>query len=324
LREGKFVYELVILGFLREERVVRVTTVNVHHLELFYYVAKYEGITAAVRKMPYGIQQPAVSGQILQLEDELGVKLFNRRPFALTEAGEILYDYAYPFFSKLPEIGERVRREEGSHLRIAASASVLGNHLPEVLEQLKLDHSELQLTLWEVEPSDVHSQLTGQQADIAVTVMHDRMSDGLRAEELLSVPLCLLVPSSCKVKKFEDLLEDNPYGEGKVGRIPLVGLPTNEALCQIFNDGLNKHGVDWQSSMQVNSLDVMQKYVARGFGAGVSVMIPGVEPAEGCDVIELKNFEPLVIGAIYQGSLKPLAAAFLEKAKSLASQLVGK
>ena len=30
--------------------------VNIHHLELFYYVAKYEGITAAVRKMPYGIQ----------------------------------------------------------------------------------------------------------------------------------------------------------------------------------------------------------------------------------------------------------------------------
>ena len=53
---------------------------NVHHLELFYYVAKYEGITAAVRKMPYGIQQPAVSGQVLQLEDELGVKLFQSSP----------------------------------------------------------------------------------------------------------------------------------------------------------------------------------------------------------------------------------------------------
>ena len=46
---------------------------NIHHLELFYFVAKFEGITAAVRKMPYGIQQPAVSGQILQLEEKLGV-----------------------------------------------------------------------------------------------------------------------------------------------------------------------------------------------------------------------------------------------------------
>jgi len=59
---------------------------NVHHLELFYYVAKHGGISEAVRNIPYGIQQPAVSGQIIQLEEYLGVTLFQRRPFVLTAA----------------------------------------------------------------------------------------------------------------------------------------------------------------------------------------------------------------------------------------------
>src|ERR1700677_3058512 len=59
---------------------------NVHHLELFYYVAKHGGISEAVRKMPYGIQQSAISSQILQLEETLGLKLFQRRPFNLTPA----------------------------------------------------------------------------------------------------------------------------------------------------------------------------------------------------------------------------------------------
>jgi len=61
---------------------------NVHHLELFYYVAKHGGISAAVRAIPYGIQQPAVSGQMGKLEQELDVKLFERSPFRLTPAGE--------------------------------------------------------------------------------------------------------------------------------------------------------------------------------------------------------------------------------------------
>lgn len=61
---------------------------NVHHLELFYYVAKHGGIMPAVRNIPYGIQQPAVSAQVAQLEEFLGVTLFQRRPFALTPAGE--------------------------------------------------------------------------------------------------------------------------------------------------------------------------------------------------------------------------------------------
>ena len=36
---------------------------NIHHLELFYFVVKHGGIAGAVRNIPYGIQQPAVSGQ---------------------------------------------------------------------------------------------------------------------------------------------------------------------------------------------------------------------------------------------------------------------
>ena len=139
---------------------------NIHHLELFYYVAKFEGITAAVRKMPYGIQQPAVSGQLLQLEEKLGVKSFNRRPFALTPAGEELYDYCYPFFSRLRDVEERLRGEESQHLRLAASASTLRNHLPDVLEDLKKEEPNLRLSLKEVDPSDVHHLLTSQQVDI--------------------------------------------------------------------------------------------------------------------------------------------------------------
>ena len=50
-------------------------TMNIHHLELFYYVARHGGITEAVRNIPYGIQQPAVSGQVAQLEEYLGVTL---------------------------------------------------------------------------------------------------------------------------------------------------------------------------------------------------------------------------------------------------------
>ena len=77
---------------------------NVHHLELFYYVARHGGITEAVRNIPYGIQQPAVSGQVAQLEEYLGVTLFQRRPFALTPPGEKLFRFIQPFFSNLDAV----------------------------------------------------------------------------------------------------------------------------------------------------------------------------------------------------------------------------
>jgi DNA-binding transcriptional LysR family regulator len=294
---------------------------NVHHLELFYYVAKYEGITAAVRKMPYGIQQPAVSGQILQLEKDLGVKLFNRRPFALTPEGERLYDFAYPFFSRLDEVEEQLKGEQSRHLRIAASASVLRNHLPDLLGELREEMPGMKLTLLEAEPTDVHGLITNQKVDIAVTVLHGRLAEGLRHAELLRVPLAMHVPTVVKGKNFQSLLEDDDWKKGKVGRVPLLGLPPHELLSKMFQEELDARNVDWPVTVEVSSLDTVKEYVARGFGVGVGVSVPGEKKQSGVRTLVLDDFQPMVVGALWQGQLKPVAAVFLERAKKRAAEL---
>src|SRR2546430_2914550 len=103
---------------------------NIHHLELFYYVARHGGITEAVRNIPYGIQQPAVSGQVAQLEEDLGTTLFQRRPFALTAEGEKLYKFIAPFFSNLNSITLELQNGKTQRIRVGASTTVLRDHLP--------------------------------------------------------------------------------------------------------------------------------------------------------------------------------------------------
>ena len=127
---------------------------NLHHLELFYHVAKAGGITAAVKSMPYGIQQPAVSGQIGQLEKDLGIRLFQRRPFQLTPAGRELYEFATPFFGGLAGVTERLAGKAGRHLRLAAPATVIRDHLPLVLEAVKKDISRVGADFARCGPAD--------------------------------------------------------------------------------------------------------------------------------------------------------------------------
>ncbi|MFK7911331.1 MAG: LysR family transcriptional regulator [Akkermansiaceae bacterium] len=292
---------------------------NVHHLELFYYVAKYEGITAAVRKMPYGIQQPAVSGQLLQLEKYLGVKLFNRRPFSLTDAGDMLYDHVYPFFSRMDDVESRLKGEESKHLRIAASASVLRHHLPELLAELREDIPGLRLTLKDAEPSDVQNVLVKQQADLAVSVIHSQLSDGLKSVSLLKIPLGILLPSRHKARCLDDLIEKSDTGW--CSRIPLVGLPANEEASLLFQKEIESRDLHWPVAVEVDSLEGIQHFVRCGFGAGIAVLIPGGDIPKGTKVIELDGFPPLHVGVIYQGNLKPLAQQFLDSAVVKAASL---
>jgi len=299
---------------------------NVHHLELFYYVAKFEGITAAVRKMPYGIQQPALSGQLLQFEKDLGVKLFHRRPFSLTPEGEKLYDFAYPFFSRVAEVEEALMSGEQKHLRIAASASVMRNHLPEVLEKLRDQEEDtdggLRISLKEIESqAEIMKAVENQEADLAVMFLSGKLSRGLKSIKLLELEQTLLVPRDWKVKKLEDLLKPDEWNKGKVGARPLLSLPPSEVLRKSFETDLAKRKIVWEPRMEVNSVDIIRDYANRGFGVGVSVKIPGVE-TENLEALDLKGFSPLEVHAVTLGAPKMIVLKFLKVAEEYLSLIV--
>src|SRR5207253_8517454 len=122
---------------------------NIHHLELFYYVARHGGIAEAVRNIPYGIQQPAVSGQVAQLEQYLGVTLFQRRPFALTPPGEKLYQFIEPFFSKVDTVASELQGGKVRKIRIGASTIVLRDDLPQLFQNVRKKFPNLKITLRE-------------------------------------------------------------------------------------------------------------------------------------------------------------------------------
>lgn len=292
---------------------------NVHHLELFYYVAKYEGITEAVRKMPYGIQQPAVSGQILQLEKYLEVKLFHRRPFKLTPAGEELYDFIHPFFSRLDQITERLRGEESHHLRLAASAAALTHHLPFVLQALRGEFPDLRLTLRELSNPDLEAALRKQESDVAVAVLHPKTGPGIKSIKLIDLPIALAVPGNSPIKQFRDITKGN---NGKLVMSDLISLPKSEPVAKLFQKGLTARDLRWEPSMEVSELGIILNYVAKGFGSGVAVDIPGADWPAGVRKVKLPSeFPPLSIGILHTGDLKNVAKRFIALAKDQAGVL---
>ncbi|MCG8600417.1 MAG: LysR family transcriptional regulator [Verrucomicrobiales bacterium] len=293
---------------------------NVHHLELFYFVAKFEGITEAVRNMPYGIQQPAVSGQISKLEGFLGVKLFQRRPFALTPAGEELYDFIYPFFSRLDQMTERLRGEESHHLRLAASAAALTHHLPEVLQALRSEFPALRLTLRELRNPEIETALRKMEADVAVAILHRKSTPGLKSVKLIDIPLAIAAPECSPIEKFRELTTGASGGQIQH---PLITLPRIEPASQLFQQGLNQRNLRWEPSMEVSELGLIQNYVAKGFGFGIAVDIPGAAWPEGVKKIRLpKDFPPLTIGALHTGDLKAVAKRFIDLAGDQANKLL--
>jgi DNA-binding transcriptional LysR family regulator len=288
---------------------------NVHHLELFYYVARHGGIMPAVRNIPYGIQQPAVSSQIAQLEEFLGATLFHRRPFALTPEGETLFEFIRPFFSNLEKVADELQGGQTRHIRIGASTIVLREHLPELFRDARKKFPGLKLSLREGYPAQFEEWLQKDEIDLAVTLIEKKTAPGIHSLALLELPLVLLVEKNSGIQSAEELWRRDKIDE------PLICLPQDETVCRNFQQKLNTLGVDWFPGIEVSSLELIETYVANGLGIGVSVAIPKKPlPAKVC-ALPLKGFPPVVIGTLWRGRKTPLLETFLNMVKSRAQRL---
>lgn len=284
---------------------------NIHHLELFYYVARFRGIAEAVRNIPYGIQQPAVSGQILQLEEYLGLTLFHRRPFALSSAGEELYQFIKPFFENISAVEARLRGTS-HHILIGASEIILRDHLPPVLQIVRGKFPNLKVTLRSGYQPELESWLQQRELDLAVTLLEAKAPSGIQTLPLLQLPLVLLVPKSSKLRSAEELWKRDRIAE------PLICLPASDAICKNFQQGLFRLGVAWFPGIEVSSFDLIEAYVANGYGVGLSVAVPKGKLSSKVRALPLTEFPAVTLGALWQGKTSPVTQAFLDAMKARA------
>jgi DNA-binding transcriptional LysR family regulator len=292
--------------------------VNVHHLELFYYVARFGGISEAVRNIPYGIQQPAVSSQIIQLEEFLGVTLFQRRPFELTPAGDELYKFASPFFGNLERVTEKLQGGTAHSIRVGASEVILRDHLPELVQRVRKKFPKLKMVLREGYQPQLEQWLDRQEIDLAFTILSQKGTGGAKTQKLLELPLVLLVEKNSKLQSPDELWQRDKIEE------PLISLPANELICKVFQQELSRRGVDWFPSIEVSSVNLVETYVARGYGIGLSLALPQAKPNPGLRQLLLNDFPTVTIGAAWTGKPSPLTTAFVEAAQQHVKQLSAK
>ncbi len=289
---------------------------NIHHLELFYYVARHGGITEAVRNIPYGIQQPAVSSQVAQLEEYLGVTLFQRRPFALTAAGTKLFQFIDPFFTRIESVTADLQGGKTRQIRIGASTIVLRDHLPDLFQKLTKRFPHLKIALRDGYPAQFEGLLQKEELDLAITTIEKKPPLGLHSKILVELPVVLLVKKTSPLTHAEQLWKRDKIDE------PLICLPAAEAISKNFQQGLARLGVDWFPSIEVSSIDLIETYVNGGFGIGVSVTVPKKALSATLRAIPLPDFSPVLLGALWRGKASALVEAFLNEIQARARLLV--
>ena len=138
---------------------------------LRYFVVAAEELNFSRAAGRLRIAQPPLSAQIKQLENELGVLLFDRtgRGVRLTDAGYVLLEEARRIFIQLEQTArmvERVGSGQVGRLSLGFVPSATNEVLPPVLYEFQKSFPEVELFLHEMMPDQVVQRLHGKQIDV--------------------------------------------------------------------------------------------------------------------------------------------------------------
>jgi DNA-binding transcriptional LysR family regulator len=170
---------------------------DLRQLRYFVTVAGERNFTRAAEKLH--IAQPPLSRQIQQLEEELGVPLFERRsrPLHLTEAGRFLYDHALDVLERVEVIRTMIRRLDplqGGRFSIGFAGSTLYGALPDLVRRFRAAFPGVEVALFELSTLQQIAALKDGTIDVGFGRLRRLEDPAIRREILREEPLVVALP----------------------------------------------------------------------------------------------------------------------------------
>lgn len=147
---------------------------DIRQLQYFMEVARLQSFTKAAETLY--ITQPTISKTIRNIEEELGVTLFDRsgKKVVLTDAGRIIYEQAQPivksFQSLSSELGDLKNLKKG-HIRLGLPPMVGSSFFPEVIGQFHQKYPQVTMQIFEDGAKKVEVDVESGLLDIGVVVL---------------------------------------------------------------------------------------------------------------------------------------------------------
>ena len=238
---------------------------NRNYLALFHAVAEAGSITAGADRLR--ISQPAVSKQIGELEDAMGVRLFDRLPrgIRLTDAGVLLADYARRM-SVMEGDAERAIEElrglKRGRLAIGASTTIGAYLLPQALVRFHQVYPGIELHLEIANTQVIQSALMDGTLEVGFTEGRI-VSDALETTVFQQDELVAIAPVG------HTMLSKKRVTARELCKEPFVMREDGSGTRQVVEAALGDKGISLTPVMSLGSTEAIKRAVIEGVGVAI-------------------------------------------------------
>jgi len=250
---------------------------TLRQLQIFDAVARHLSFSRASGEMH--LSQPAVSMQVKQLEEAVGIPLFEQlgKRIFLTDAGREVQRTSQAIQQQLVDLENTlidIRGVRGGSLTVGV-VSTASYFAARLMAQFRQQRPDVKLTLNVVNREELLNQLANNETDLAI-MGQPPVGRDLDARAFMSNPLVLIAPP------HHPLAGRSHVAFARISAEPVLarekGSGTRNAMEGLFHE----HGLVLHPAMEMNKNEAIKQAVEVGLGLGVvSLHTVGHELADG-------------------------------------------
>jgi LysR family transcriptional regulator, cyn operon transcriptional activator len=252
-------------------------TMLLRHINYFLAVADHGGFTRAAAALH--VSQPALSQQIKQLEEALGMQLFDRtgKSTRLTDAGEVYQRYARRALLDLDE-GKRALHDvqDLSHgtLRLGLTPTFASYLIGPLVQAFHRRHPGIILAIQEMPQARMEAMLSNDGLDMGIA-FDDVRSPDIEATSLFVETLALVVG------RAHPLARRRTIGLRALNNESLVLLSGEFSTREQIDRYCRQHAIRPRVAMEANSISTVTDIVRR---THLATLLPAAIAAQSPDL----------------------------------------
>jgi DNA-binding transcriptional LysR family regulator len=259
--------------------------IQVRHLAALEALAEEASFHGAARRLGYS--QPAVSQQLAALERIVGKQLVNRprvaQPLTLTQAGQRLLVHARAIHASLAT-AEAELGAETVRLRIGTYQTVAALLLPHVVRELARTDPDIEVIFDDRSgDSPLVEDLERGELDACFVDLPRHDQDAMHTEPLALDEYVLVLPRNGRKATARE-----PLRAAELRGLKLIAFKSSGSTHRLIGH-LRAEGIDPQFVLRTDDNNVVQGFVAAGFGAA---LIPGLAAQLLSGSFDVVPFEP--------------------------------
>jgi LysR family cyn operon transcriptional activator len=298
---------------------MNLTHIELRHLRYFLAVAETAHFTRAAAKLH--VTQPTLSHQIRQLEEQMGLPLFDRvgRRVKLTTAGETLLPHARKVLRELEDAQVALNELNGLKrglLRVGIVQTVNACVIPEIVARFSAEHDGIRVECGEMAVADIESDLEAGKLDLGISFMPPARKS-LTGEKLFKEELVAVVSSNHKLANRRQLRVRD------LDSHPLALLSEKYCTRQLIDCALAEANIKPEVRVEMNTVASILSTVRRTQLVSLLPSLALCQQDAGLKSITLTNPTPQrAIGLLWLQGTKCRAAvnAFAEVTKSVLAE----